>query len=80
MMLILRCFSHQTAHLLWKCMKKNEKKQRKNRIRNFKKKKTPTFIYHTQLLRLILENNASLRSPTTRMLAPIFHKFCRILN
>ena len=45
-----------------------------------RKKKTPTLIYHTQLLRMILKINASLRFPTTRMLAPLFHEFCRILN
>ena len=42
-------------------MKKNERKLRKNHIRDFKKqKKTPTLIYHTKLLRLILKINVNI--------------------
>ena len=47
---------------------------------NWSKLQTATLIYHTKLLRLISKNNFSLSFSTTRMLAPIFHGLCRILN
>ena len=62
-------------------MKKNGRKKRKkiSFVGSRNKRKLP----HSLIIKKYwdwLKNNASLRFPTTRMLAPIFHVFCKIFN